>query len=429
LSRELQRNNVIANCDTEQSEREAGSNDAGWKRASQTIHRSKNSGSPIFLTGTFSILYLSTPNLKKVNLLLRVSVICCLLLPAIAWSQPLALPDHVQREYSPEGLFESNELLHIRIAGRVGEVINDRGDNSKYHSLTFSYLTKDSSKISMPVKIKTRGHFRKLKSNCTWPPLLINFIKKDIPKLSPFQGQDKLKLVMPCRGDEYVVREWLLYKLYNLITPKSFKARLVRVTMDDSIKKKQNSFYGILLEDEEQMAHRNKAVIVEKTRLNPLNTEPNAFLTMAVFQYMIGNTDWSVQFQQNVTLLAKDSLGIPTTVPYDFDHAGLVDAPYAKPTEELEMNAVTERRYRGYCIADMKTYAPVIALFNGLKKDFYNVYTGCSLVNAKYIKTATRYLDDFYATINDPKALQKAFGYPCDKNGTGNIIIKGLKKD
>jgi hypothetical protein len=364
-----------------------------------------------------------------VKSLLRVFVICGLLLPAIAQSQPLSLPDTVHPENSLIGLFESSEVLTIRIGGKLSDVLNDRGDNPKYHPLTLFYFTKDSSRISIPVKIKTRGHFRKDKTNCTWPPLLINFSKNDIPHSSPFEGQDKLKLVMPCRGDEYVVREWLLYKLYNLITPKSFKTRLVRVTMEDSIKKKQNSFYGILLEDEEQLARRNKAVVVERKMLNPLNTEPNAFLTMAVFQYMIGNTDWSVQFQQNIKLLAKDSLGIPATVAYDFDHAGLVDAPYAKPAEELEMNAVTERRYRGYCIADMKTYEPVIALFNRLKKDFYSVYTDCSLVNAKYIKTATRFLDDFYATINNPKALKEAFGYPCNKEGTGNIIIKGLKKE
>ena len=343
-------------------------------------------------------------------------------------SQPFSPPNTVQHQALPKDLFESNEVLSIKISGNTSELINDRGEKPQYHPLTFSYFTKDTTEISMQVKMKTRGHFRKDKSNCTWPPLLINFTKKDMPLSSLFEGQDKLKLVMPCRGDEYVIREWLLYRLYNLVTPKSFRARLVRVTLEDK-KKKQTSFYGILLEDEEQMARRNKAIIVERARLNPLNTEPNAFLTMAVFQYMIGNTDWSVQFQQNVKLLAKDSLGIPSTVPYDFDHAGLVNAPYAKPAEELEMNSVTERRYRGYCITDMKIYESVIALFNRLKKDFYSVYSDCSLLSEKNIKTATRYLDDFYSAINNPKALKEAFVYPCDKNGTGNVIIKGLKKN
>ena len=355
--------------------------------------------------------------------------LCSLLSSFVVQSQPLSLPDTVQPEPLPTGLFESNEVLSIKITGKINELITDRGEKPQYHALTFSYYTRDTVEISMQVKMKTRGHFRKDKSNCTWPPLLINFTKKDMPLSSLFEGQDKLKLVVPCRGEEYVVKEWLLYKLYNLVSPKSFRARLVKVTMDDAAKKKQTSFYGILLEDEEQMAKRNKTVIVERKMLNPLNTEPDAFLTMAVFQYMIGNTDWSVQFQQNIKLLAKDSLGIPTTVPYDFDHAGLVNAPYAKPAEELEMSAVTERRYRGYCIADMKTYEPVIARFNRLKNDFYNVYKDCSLLSEKYIKTATRYLDEFYSTLNNPKALKEAFGYPCDKNGTGNVIIKGLKKD
>ena len=354
---------------------------------------------------------------------------CSLLLPFTVQSQPLSLPDTVQSKNLSGGLFESNEVLTIKITGNINELTNDRGEKPLYHSLSFSYFTKDTTEISMQVKMKTRGHFRKDKANCTLPPLLINFTKKDMPLSSLFEGQDKLKLVVPCRGEEYVVREWLLYRLYNLVTPKSFRARLVRVTMDDVKKKKQTSFYGMLLEDEEQMARRNKAVTVERKMLNPLNTDRDAFLRMAVFQFMIGNTDWSVQFQQNVKLLAKDSLGIPTTVPYDFDHAGLVNAPYARPAEELEMSSVTERRYRGYCMADVKSYEPVIDLFNRLKKDFYSVYTDCSLASEKYVKTATRYLDDFYSTINNPKALKEAFGYPCDKSATGNVIIKGLKTD
>ena len=347
----------------------------------------------------------------------------------MAEAQPLALPDTVQPGNLTDGLFESSEVLNIKITGNINELINDRSEKSQYHALSLSYSKKDNSEISMPVKIKTRGHFRKDKANCTWPPLLINFIKKDIPRGSPFEGQDKLKLVVPCRDDEYVIKEWLLYKLYNLVTAKSYKARLVKVTLDNNVKKRQNSFYGILLEDADQMARRNKSVVVERKMLSPLHTQQDAFLTMAVFQYMIGNTDWSVQFQQNISLLAKDSLGVPTTVPYDFDHSGLVNAPYARPAEELLMSSVTERRYRGYCITDMNTYAPVIALFNKLKNDFYAVYTECTLLSEKQIKSATRYLDDFYSTINKPKALKDAFGYPCDKNGTGNIIIKGLKKD
>ena len=326
-------------------------------------------------------------------------------------------------------LFESDEILSITLKGNIRELLNDRGETPTYHPVTLFYKNKDSSEVSIPVKMKTRGHFRKLKENCKYPPLQVNF-PKDVDRLSSvFKGQKKLKLVMPCAGDDYVIREWLVYKLYNLVTPKSFGARLVRIDFNDVKNKKQVApFYGFLIEDEKHMAARNKAVAVEQ-KLRPEQTKQDAFLTMAVFEYLIGNTDWSVQYLQNIKLLKTDSFTQVITVPYDFDHSGIVDAPYAHPAEELLMKSVQERRYRGYCMTDLKVFEKPIALFNGLKNDIYNLFTKCSLLDAKYLKSITKYLDEFYATINDPKRWQRDFAYPCDKNGTGNIVIKGLRED
>jgi hypothetical protein len=234
---------------------------------------------------------------------------------------------------------------------------------------------------------------------------------------------------MPCRGDEYIVREWLVYKLYNLVTPASFRARLVRVRMQDAGNKKEPPpFYGILLEEEKQMAKRNSFIPVEK-KLQPQKTQQEAFLTMAVFQYLVGNTDWSVQYLQNIKLIAKDSTATPITVPYDFDHAGIVDCPYAQPPELLNMVSVRERRYRGYCVQNMEQFEPVIAHYNRLKKDIYNLYSGCELLHPKYIKFSRLYLDEFYKTINNGKEWKRAFAYPCDPKGTGNVVIKGLKSN
>ena len=328
-----------------------------------------------------------------------------------------------------KNLFESDEVLSVTLKGNIHTLLNDRSDDAKSYPLILSYNSNDSDKIVIPVQLKTRGHFRKLEGNCTYPPLLIQFLK-DGPQINTvFKEQHKLKLVMPCRGEEYLLREWLVYKLYNLVTPKSFNAQLVKITLDDTKSKKKSApFYGIFLEEEKQMAKRNKMMAVER-KLVPEQTQGLSFITMSVFEYLIGNTDWSVQYLQNIKLLAADSLAVPFTVPYDFDHAGIVNAPYALPAEELLMNSVRERRYRGYCIKDMKVFDPVIAYFNQLKDDIYRLYTGCALLDGKYIKTTIQYLDAFYKTINDTKVWQKDFGYPCDKNGTGNIVIKGLKSD
>lgn len=329
---------------------------------------------------------------------------------------------------SGKDLFDSDEILSFSLKGNIRQLLNDRADKPTSHSITLSYRDKDSSEVSLPVQMKTRGHFRKIKGNCKYPPLQISF-PADVNRLSPFNGQKKLKLVMPCSGDEYVIREWLVYKIYNLITPKSFRARLVRIELKDTKNKKQQApFYGFLIEDEKNMAVRNKAIVVEQ-KLRPEETKQDAFLTMAVFQYLIGNTDWSVQYLQNIKLLKTDSFPQVITVPYDFDHSGIVNAPYAHPAEELMMRSVQERRYRGYCIKDMKLFERPIALFKRSKSDIYNLYTKNDLLDEKYIKSVTKYLDEFYTTINDPKSWQKDFAYPCDPNGTGNVVIKGLKED
>lgn len=340
----------------------------------------------------------------------------------------LGLPENADCQ-PVKGLFDTDTVLNITLSGNLRELLNDRSENPQYHPLLVLYKNEENTEISIAATAKTRGHFRKLSENCFYPPLLLHFPESDTLKSSVFKEQNKIKLVMPCKGDNYIIREWLIYKLYNLVTDESFRARLTRITMDDiKNNKKPAPFYGILLEEEEQMAKRNKNVPV-KLKIKPEQTEPDAFLKMAVFEYLIGNTDWSVQYLQNIKLIARDSVSVPSAVPYDFDHAGIVNAPYARPAEELKMNSVRERRYRGYCAEDMKKFDSIIALYNSLKKDIYNLYTGCLLLDSKYINTTVKYLDEFYATINNPAALYKEFSYPCNKNGTGNVVIKGLREE
>ena len=77
----------------------------------------------------------------------------------------------------------------------------------------------------------------------------------------------------------------------------------------------------------------------------------------------------------------------------------------------------------------MKAFDSVFAKFNRLKDQIEHVYNTCPLLNEKYKKATLRYLSDFYKTINDPVEAKKEFDYPCDPNGTGNVIIKGLRED
>ncbi|HMG93961.1 MAG TPA: hypothetical protein VK589_28070 [Chryseolinea sp.] len=325
-------------------------------------------------------------------------------------------------------LFATDDILEIRLSGDIKSLMDERTADSKYYPITLSYKDNGNSR-QVPVKVKTRGHFRLDRANCFYPPLMLNFSKKkELP--APFTDQDKIKLVTPCKAERYVVQEYLVYKLYNLVTPKSLKARLAKVIYEDSVRGKTTEpLYGILLEDDDQMASRNEAFVTEKKIFRPEATHRDDFLKMAVFEYLIGNTDWSVQYRQNIKLIAKDSMSVPSTVAYDFDHAGIVHAPYAKPAPELMLTSTTTRRYRGFCIDDMTAYKEVFALFNDLKGSIYEVYSGNALLDEKYIKTTLKFLDDFYDTINDPKKAQKEFLYPCAKSGTGNVVIKGLQNN
>ena len=325
------------------------------------------------------------------------------------------------------GLFDSEEILKITLTGELTNLFKDRNDEPEYSPVQLTYTETTGEKINIPLKVKQRGNFRRLKGNCSFPPLMLNFADKNTTQ-TIFNGQDKLKLVMPCRGDEYVLQEFYAYKLYNLVSPKSFRVRLLEVILDDpTLKERERKpFYGFLLEEEDQMAKRNNMVSIKTMLLRPEVMQREDFLNMAVFNYLIGNTDWSVQYRQNIKFIAKDSLSLPITVPYDFDHAGIVRAPYAKPAEELQMRSTLQRRYRGYCLEDLENFRNVIAKYDILKDDIYGLYSSSSLLDEKYVQKTIKYLDEFYATLHNPKKLSNEFQYPCQKNSTANIVIKGL---
>jgi len=212
------------------------------------------------------------------------------------YAQPLA-DSHLQHSFNGKGLFENDEILEITLRGNIRELLNDRNDDAKYHPMDIVYRAEDSNTITIPAEIKTRGHFRKQVGNCFYPPLLINFTKDELLKSSIFSEQNKMKLVMPCKDDAFVIREWLIYKLYNLVTPKSFRARLVIVKMEDTKNKKTAApLYGILLEEEKQMAKRNGVVPVDKMMLQPEQTEREALLNMEVFVYYIVTNNVCVEY-------------------------------------------------------------------------------------------------------------------------------------
>lgn len=325
-------------------------------------------------------------------------------------------------------LFENDEILEIRLKGDFTNLSKNTTGEAQYFDFSISYSDSSGKQISLPLRVRTRGHFRREMKICDFPPVLLNFSKDDIEN-TIFHSQDKLKLVMPCQGEKYVLREYYVYKVYNLLTPKSFKVRLVRLIIEDESEKpkKYDPLLVFIIEEEEQMAQRNLMSAFDKDLVHPERIESDDFHRMAVFQYLIGNTDWSIQYRQNVKLIRGPEMVNPIAVPYDFDHSGIVRAPYAQPAPELLLSSVTERRYRGYCVEDMQFFEKTFSEFNAQKEAIYSLYSESNLLEQNYIKSTIRFLNDFYSTINNPKKSKFDFQYPCRSDGTGNIVIKGLK--
>jgi hypothetical protein len=326
-------------------------------------------------------------------------------------------------------LFDSEEILELTISGDIKRLLKDRKGKPEYDEMTISYKDQNQKEISIPLKIRTRGNFRR-QNICNYPPILLNFSKKNVDN-SIFEGQDKLKLVMPCKGDKYVVREYYAYKISNILTPKSFKVRLVKILLEDSnnnIKEKE-PFFAFLIEDEEQMAQRNGMVPAGQDIIRPKQIEAPEFIKMALFQYLIANTDWSIQFRQNIKIIQDPKTNEMFAIPYDFDFSGIVLTTYAKPAEELEMRSVRERRYRGYCITNMEHFTKAFVPFNELKDEIYQLYHSSPYLEGSYVKSTLKYLDEFYDIINNPKLAERELQYPCLVDGTGDVVIKGLNND
>jgi hypothetical protein len=307
----------------------------------------------------------------------------------------------------PHILFQKKEVLKIKIETNMKSLLKDRGEDPAYHLGQLSYSDDEGSDIILPIKMKVRGNFRRATENCSFPPLMLDFPQKK-GKKTIFHGQDKLKLVTECRREEYVFAEYLVYQIYNLITDFSFRARLAEVTYIDSLgKRKPETAFGIFIEDEEQLAKRNAAKNFYNKNISMALLDSVDMATVALFEYLIGNNDWSVPALHNIKLMTKTGkLFIP--VPYDFDHSGIVEANYALPPPQLEIANVRERLYRGLNYSP-EIFQQVFDKFNSVKPQIYALYEGNPLLTEGYIKRTKRYLDEFYETINDPKAIKRYF--------------------
>ena len=328
----------------------------------------------------------------------------------------LAAASAARADGSGQPLFASDEALEVRITAPLATLMRHRSD-TEYLAGTLAYVDAQGGRRSLDLKLRARGEYRRQRKTCDLPPIRLNFRKKQVEG-TVFAGQDKLKLVTHCNPardayEQYVLKEYLAYRIFNAVTEHSFRARLLRITYVDSDRGgRESTRYGFVIEDDDLLARRTGADVVRIPHTGYPSLEPRQAALVAVFQYLIGNTDFSLvagarddDCCHNVALFTAGDGGY-LAIPYDFDFSGLVNARYAEPNPKLRIRSVVRRLYRGACLHNDYVDAAVDR-FRSSEESVMHAARTVEGVDENVRATALRYLSAFYEDIADTRSVEK----------------------
>ena len=322
-------------------------------------------------------------------------------------------------------LFLSSAMLELSLEADFHTIRREdrKDEDSEERPATMRWQNPDGSAETQEIQVQTRGNFRLARRNCDFPPLRLN-VKKEAVEGTLFEGQDKLKLVVACKlgqdyWEQYVILEYLTYRTLNTLTDLSFRVRPARVTyVDTSGEDDTFTKFAFIIEDNSDMAKRVGGLKMDWPggQIDPRLLETDNAILVDVFQYMIGNTDWSGAEGHNMELLRTAS-GAYTTVPYDFDFSGIVNARYATPDPSLSIRNVRERLFRGFCMdvvnREPEQYEAIYDLFREKKEEIYGLFRSQEGLDEGRLEDALEYWDDFYETLDDEGRIRNRMMRSC----------------
>lgn len=315
------------------------------------------------------------------------------------------------------GLFDSESCLDIRISFNFDSILNDTTQNPSYHLAHVSYKNDDSAWISFDGEVRVRGHFRKQTVNCDFPPLKFRVDKKNRTN-TIFENTREVKMVTHCQSDlpeyeQFVVQEYLIYKLYEVLSDISYKARLLKVTYSDiNDPGRTMNKYAFFIEDPDLFQERLKGHILGIQTVRPENIDWDHYIIISFFEYMIVNTDWSLPIMHNIDLISLDYFKPPIPVPFDFDWSGLINIPYKVPTVAGLQTRVPERVYKGPCLS-RKEAKRIKKYFEDRKKELFDVYIHCKYINDDIKIETIQKLQLFFQILEDKYIFNAVFIKNC----------------
>lgn len=269
-------------------------------------------------------------------------------------------------------LMHHDEVVKMELELDIPQLMANRR-NEEYQDVVVTFKDEEGNKQVWQAEARVRGRFRR--RVCYFPPVKVKFDKDDL-KANNLKKHNELKLVTHClddkEGEQNLLREYLAYKLYEKISPYHYRAQLVKIKYVDTETGDKIKTYGIMLEDEEELADRYDSELCEECySLTRDSLELTNLYRLSLFQYMIGNPDWSITMLRNVKMLRDEETGLFHAAPYDFDFSGLVNASYAIPDPTLNIKSTRERVFLGM-VDSTAELEPTIDYFLEKKPEIMN---------------------------------------------------------
>jgi len=330
---------------------------------------------------------------------------------SILWAVPFS---YAAEDIKPPKLFSQYGDMQVTLNGPWTTIKRNKKKDDRY-PVQLAYTGADGAQHTIDAEVSLRGITRR--RICRFPPLKLHFDKKSL-KGTEFRGNKSLKLVTYCdansKYEQYYIKEFLTYRIYNLITDYSFRARPMIIEYKDSEKDDSITRFGFLIEDVDDVAKRNDLEELSIASVPFRQLDPVSASRLSLFQFMIGNLDWAAtsgpkddKCCHNSKLIGAGNDVIPKySVPYDFDSSGLVNAHYAAPPEGLKVRNIRQRLYRGFC-AFNDEMPQTVALFKEKKSDILALFQSNTHLSDYSRERAVEYIEDFYKIIDDPKRVEK----------------------
>jgi hypothetical protein len=311
------------------------------------------------------------------------------------------------REIPPQPLFDTHTALEVTLVADWPGLWRSRQEVDRIWEGELRYKEEGHDERVLPVGFSPRGLSRLNPDICDFANLFLHFEPAQVQG-TLFATQQSLPLVTYCQRhsvyQQYVIKEYLLYRVYNLLTDLSLRVRLVRVTYEPTGRGRISTGHAFFVENYHALAHRLGGRVVEIEGFNPNHSDPYQIGLLEVFQYLIGNTDWTAVHQHNIALIRRhDDSIIP--IPFDLDHSGAVNAEYSVPDALLDIPTVRTRVFRGICRPEHHL-TPVLDRFRTQRPAIEGLYREEQTLSPRELSRALKYYADFYRTLDSEKLLR-----------------------